>query len=95
MDYELAKELQDAGFSQTGNGKRVVRPDAIVARRDDFAYVPTLEELIEACGDITIHMSSYSKDAGDFPRAHCGSYEGDGSSLAEAVARLWLALNTK
>jgi hypothetical protein len=51
MNYELAKELKDAGFPQEGNGARIAPPDKIVVRRDDFAYAPTLEELIEACGE--------------------------------------------
>ena len=50
MPYDLANQLKHAGFPQSGDGKRVASPDTLVARRDDFAYVPTLEELIEACG---------------------------------------------
>ena len=50
MDYSLAKLLKDAGFYQSGKGTRVAPPHMIVVRRDDFAYVPTLEELVEACG---------------------------------------------
>lgn len=49
MNYELAQQLKDGGFPQSGNGGRVASPYTIVARRDDFAYVPTLEELIKAC----------------------------------------------
>ena len=50
MDYSLAKLLKDAGFYQSGKGTRIAPHHMIVVRRDDFAYVPTLEELVEACG---------------------------------------------
>ena len=37
MPYELAKELKEVGFRQPPGG---------------FIYIPTLEELIEACGEM-------------------------------------------
>ena len=48
IDNKLAKQLQEAGFLQGGAGRWVIDPDLIVAR--DRTYVPTLSELIEACG---------------------------------------------
>jgi hypothetical protein len=49
MDYELAKQLIDAGFPKKTDG-----PDGFfVHAKGQFAAVanpPTLEELIEACG---------------------------------------------
>ena len=51
MDYSLANELKNAGFPQGGRGRWIVDPNRIVVRFEDRAYVPTLEELIEACGD--------------------------------------------
>ena len=50
MNYDLAKQLRDAGFPQGGNGKWIGPPDKIVWRSGDRAYAPTLEELIAACG---------------------------------------------
>jgi len=94
MEYELAKQLKDAGFFQEGKGTRVAPPDKIVARRDDFAYVPTLEELIETCDPhffMLIKQNSREWYAGDETNKLCGH----GSTPIEAVARLWLALNTK
>lgn len=45
MNYELAKELKDAGFPQEGKGTYWPdNPDG----EGDTAYAPTLEELIEA-----------------------------------------------
>ena len=85
MDYELAKSLMDSGFPQIGKG----RLDKLVWRSDDRVYVPTLEELIEACG----------KNFGSLNRRHAGwlahaSYDQSsfGETPVEAVARLWLAL---
>jgi hypothetical protein len=98
IDYTLANELKDAGFPQGGNGRWLVDPKQIVARGGDRAYVPTLEELIEACGEsfASLHRSVKSEkwvaqnricDEDD------GPHGSQGSSPTEAVARLWLALN--
>ena len=50
MIYELAKELSDAGFPQGVKGTWVYPTDALVFRSADRVYVPTLAELLEACG---------------------------------------------
>ena len=100
IDYTLANELKDAGFPQGGNGRWLVDPGQIVARGGDRAYVPTLEELIEACGEnlAWLHQSVKSKKWAaqvfiyDDEEGPAG---GQGSTPAEAVARLWLALNKK
>lgn len=56
MNYELAKQLKAAGFFQDGDGfyiseffdeKGVHEPS--IGANDGDVYVPTLEELIEAC----------------------------------------------
>ena len=51
MDYELAKSLMDAEFPQIGKGSLIGSLDKLVWRSGDRVYVPTLEELIEACGE--------------------------------------------
>jgi hypothetical protein len=98
IDYTLANELKDAGFPQGGKGRWLVDPGQIVARGGDRAYVPTLEELIEACGEnfAWLHQSVKSKKwaAQDFIYDE-DSHGGQGSTPTEAVARLWLALNKK
>ena len=94
MDYALAKALKDAGFPQTGNGTRVPPPHKIVARRDDFAYVPTLEELIEACAP-SDNMSLHFDVFGAYCAIRKGREEATGETPTEAIARLWLALNCK
>jgi len=89
VDYELAKSLMDAGFPQIGKGRLIGSPDKLVWRNSDRIYAPTLEELIDACGE---NFSSLNKQ-NDGWRA---SANYDQSFLAEtpteAVARLWLAL---
>jgi hypothetical protein len=102
IDFALANKLKEAGFPQGGDGRWTVDPEQIVAR--DRAYVPTLEELIEACGgqlwsivrlqlaDVHGHRwiarDAIIDDNGDTPAFHIS-----GRSPQEAVARLWLILN--
>jgi hypothetical protein len=96
VNYDLANDLKEAGFLQSGAGSRAAPPDKVVVRRDDFAYVPTLEELINACGDAYGNLSRWDQgnDKGNW---HAISYDADydewGATPTEAVARLWLALN--
>jgi hypothetical protein len=91
MDYELAKQLKDAGFPQEGD-----RPGDMVSGGDvlgERVYYPTLSELIEACG----------MDFGDLKRMVNGRFGARNSNITlsilgdtpeEAVANLWLALNS-
>ena len=50
MTYELAKKLNDAGFPMP-NRLRYDRLGMVELRGKNEAWVPNLEELIEACGD--------------------------------------------
>jgi hypothetical protein len=102
LSYELAKALHDAGFPQSGSGTRVAPPDMLVARRHHFAYVPTLEEVIEACGEKFGYLSrDWLDENGRFWCAVDRGHEETvpprikrtGATPVEAVARLWLALN--
>lgn len=93
MNYELAKELRDAGFPMK---PKVVWRNPIevtVLNGDQDFELPTLEELIEACG-------------GKFGALMVGpglglwTARGNGVEIhaptpTEAVAKLWLALNKK
>jgi len=92
MDYELAESLMEAGFPQVGKGNLIGPLNKLVWRSGDRVYVPTLEELIVACGE---NFGSLNKqDAGWLASADC-----DRSCFAktatEAVARLWLALQKR
>ena len=94
MNYDLAKKLMEAGFPQTGKGKRVAPPDTLVARRDDFVYVPTLAELLTGCG---FEMITLCGKQGERWLAMYGDKveeaEAEGATPEEALALLWLALN--
>jgi hypothetical protein len=98
MDYELAKQLKEAGFPQ-----REVRFKGTEAIRDMLGPdEPTLDELIEACGKElkgkenfrftlryeTTWVASYTWYEED--ELSC-----EGSTPEEAVTKLWLALNKK
>lgn len=107
MNYELAKELKEAGFPQPFfNGKAVYGEDGV--------YRPKLEELIEACGKRflwvqqteegewealsrseppTKEEKEQAERRGKRPMAHMSI--GKGSTPTEAVARLYLSLNKK
>lgn len=96
MNYELAKELKEARFPQTVGHEKVFHTYAhfIGGPADDEELYPqpTLSELIEACGDGFWTLSRSSVDswiATDGVIRDCV-----GATPEEAVARLWLALNT-
>jgi hypothetical protein len=96
MKYELAKEIRDAGFPQIGNGKSVSPVDALVMRRGDRVYAPTLSELIAACG-IPFKLEGNTDVASDAAIwvAQSDNTLRNGMTPEEAVARLWLALRTR
>lgn len=104
MRYELAKELKDAGFRHFGEGHWLHSSggkthDSEIAQdySHKYAYVPLLEELIEACGK-------------DFRGLEMGDWEPirwyakskrnedeivEGETPIEAMAKLWLQINKK
>lgn len=103
MQYELAKQLQNAGFPQKTH--ELSDRDIGEWPRSEAPYLwpynPILEELIEACkrperlisiDETPIGFEAYQQDI---------NYEliigtkSTGSTPTEAVARLWLALNAK
>lgn len=94
---DITKELKDAGFPQG------VMPyydsDGYIHRTSEeetnWIYEPTLEELIEACGDIQFRLQSYDGGKTWVADRRDASAESVGSTPTEAVARLWLALNKK
>jgi hypothetical protein len=100
MDYKLAKELKDAGFTQ----RRMPAFDAdgyihrSEAEKRDYAHEPDLEELIEACGEEFREMQKFPRFPLGWRAVSSRKYgthgcQVDGSTPTEAVARLWLALN--
>lgn len=106
MDYELAKQLKDAGFPQNKKMGALYHDRSDYIRIGDQYYdgewcptntwevfIPTLSELIEACGS-------------KFAALQIGpdlmwSAKGSGIEIfgqenpTDAVAKLWLELNKK
>ena len=109
MKYELAKELKDNGFPQTGYSSKWATPDAPTPELMSEAiaqqmYAPTLSELIEACNNLTEIKKIAPKRGSLKPRwiakayphlldVHTEQVQVVGDTPEEAVARLWLALN--
>ena len=106
MNYELAKQLKDSGFPQNLQiGNRFVTKNNIQyfcenyetksLYEKDSAKIPTLSELIEACGDRFWKLEGSKGNWHAFyqntiiPEAKLGQ----GSTPEEAVAKLWLEIN--
>ena len=105
MNYELAKQLKDAGFPQLPGlyyvGKELwdetQQSDYKNRRtppRDTWIKAPTLSELIEACGE---EFGSLSKGNNGIWYATQWAMKEEVTALIpiEAVTKLWLALNQK
>ena len=96
MNYELAKQLKDAGFPQRSiENCNDPYECCIHVGDEDIATCPTLSELIEACGKGFSELHRFS----DFWKAW-GYKNGlleiiEGQTPEEAVAKLWLELNEK
>jgi len=101
MTYKNCKELKDAGFPQDGDNitsfqgeAETVYVNSIDSGSNDYCYVPTLSELIEACGG---NLDGIMKSKGEWV-AMKDRYKSSGecffgSTPEEAVARLWIELN--
>lgn len=113
MNHELAKQLKDAGFPQAfpdgqlyydsnGEIQYACEDHGTIYPEDTHGVIPTLSELIKACGgrmEELSNLSHYPKEARwtaiSYPCEECGwenIHTGRGSNPEEAVARLWLAL---
>lgn len=95
INHELALELKNAGFPQKQRSIIVGNEDYFVPdpnKLDVYYYMPALEELIEACGEINlavgdkVSLATHLKILG---------VKGVGSTPKEAVTRLYLALKKK
>lgn len=101
VSYELAKKLKDAGFPIRKMPVGYDDEQHNVYWVDGFYFfAPTIEELIEACGDgfRQLHKWDYG-EWGAFSESNFGNspdgIEATGKTPSEAVANLWLALNEK
>ena len=93
MEYELAKQLKEAGFPDISWFSLIVNGST-----DEIRYqMPALSELIEACGDKIDTIERHRKKGGW--DADNGEWDNDkyicshGDTPEEAVAKLWLELN--
>ena len=89
MNYELAKQLKDAGFPQLPQHNFLINPNDA----DDGVTAPTLSELINACGE---KFGSLSKDGGTYKwlaSSHPDEFYEGGKTPEEAVAKLYIKLN--
>ncbi len=102
MNYELAKKLKDAGFPQrevSHTGQHWVARDGYVAAHqggdETECLIPTLEELIEACGD-EFYSLVYATDNDWRAFSETNQWNtiatADGVTPTIAVANLWLNL---
>ena len=100
MDYDLARRLKDSGLPQDGLGFLAAENRVVGSRHSSDAfdvYVPSLSELIGACGAGFSSLARESSAAtGVSWLASCdGLQPVSGATAVEAVARLWLAINEK
>jgi hypothetical protein len=110
MEYDLAKQLKDAGFPQkTGeyasNASNCNCKTRGLVTSCHVAYIPTLSELIEACGFRLEQLSQrkHTKEgnywiAEAYSCEECGwkdSYFERGETPEEAVAKLYLAIHSQ
>lgn len=86
MDYNLAKKLKDAGFKTLFS--------IPVSNSDNGLYYPTLEELIEECGDSFWSIKQDGTNQWEADDAQ-GVLSTKGSTPTEAVAKLYLELHAK
>lgn len=100
ISKELAKQLKDAGFPQRYHWKSPGVLDHYASEfPDDPIEIPTLSDLIEACGDnlhCLVHITHGGIDSDKkFWSAGYNAMAKDwcnGPTPEEAVANLWLAL---
>ena len=108
MTYETAKKLKDAGYSQEDPRMTPItltneNVNEFLFKAKGDCYIPTLSELIDACGDEFLYLarqephpafhkfgfSAYSTNPEEYKDVAYGK------TATEAVAHLWLALNDK
>ncbi len=98
MNYKLAKKLKDAGFPQSPKNKEVwtYQFENMDEETGECVRIPTLSELIEACGEGigTIWKSPVDHKWHACTMVESNHLESDGYKYPEeAVANLWLKLN--
>ncbi len=116
ISYETAKKLKDAGFPYIQKkvafnlyekAWKYIPSEESGPIATDQQLVPTLSELIKACGERFVALRHWDLEKADIELSEkiigydsswmAETYErqGFGSTPEEAVAHLWLALNKK
>lgn len=105
ISFAIAKRLKDAGFPQRFHNGSAFNEQGMAillvgARQGDAADVsiPTLNELIKACGETFGGLEHSPHEPRNKFRAYTqlpDTRSGYGETPTEAVARLWLVLNKK
>lgn len=91
MEYELAKQLKDAGFPQRWGNFQTVDGCVYDRLSKNRAHVPDLSELIAACGG---GFGALLVGPGLLLwTARGNGIEVHGDTPESAVANLWLSLN--
>jgi hypothetical protein len=90
MNYELCKKLKDAGFPFIEHHPNMGMDNYLCFVDENGWKYPTLSELIEACGTCQLSVFADAK----FSQAMSDKQIGEGATPEEAVAKLYLALNT-
>jgi len=98
MNYKLALELKKAGFPQ---GDISSLPQERYWIKEEVCYIPTLSELIEACGD-DFQLTKWDLNSNWIASTEIyyddAGYQDDigkGKTPEEAVAKLYIKLNKK
>jgi hypothetical protein len=102
MDYKLCKKLKDAGFPGSDTWKDYGDFWAPNIGKGQ-EVVPTLSELIEACGEKIHGLGKYNKGVysegwwafGLMNDLHSYTSEAEGETPEEAVAKLYLAIHSQ
>ncbi len=91
MNYELARKLKEAGFSQDGKTGSQYYPEG---ENGDKIIIPTLSDLIEALGYDFSSLSQQGTKQWE-AKSLMKRETFEASNPEEAVAGLWLKLNNK
>lgn len=105
MNYELLLKLKKAGFPFRIATMDTAKVLGVFGGADFGSHTytpPSLSELIDACGEFGLlrtleeqRKGKWCAGMGEWSDAFGWEYKGRGSTPAEAVANLWLALNEK
>lgn len=95
MNYDIFKKLKDAGFPQEVKKGEVWHKESGVSQLSydiEDIYMPTLSELIAACGDKFYQLRTYGEGTTRTYHASGGSYGVMGATPEEAMGELFIAL---